>query len=218
VNYTTDQALAYANGEADYEAEDNRFVLDQLAEMNFQTGNRFFAALDTNHAGAFGHSFGGGVAMQTALTDKRVLGAINYDGWSFGSVGSKGLAKPLLIMYEPYPVPTATDLTSPDAARRRRAEVDRWDQANMQRTLTAHGGYELVIPTAGHMNFADRSLYSPLRTWTNSGTIAPVRAHEIVEAYTLAFFSKLLKGKTEPLLEAVPSPLPDVRYTVYPMH
>jgi predicted dienelactone hydrolase len=217
-DYTTDQALAYANGEANYEAEDNRFVLDQLAEMNLHTGNRFFAAMDTDHAGAFGHSFGGGVAMQTALTDRRVLGAINYDGWTFGDVGDAGLAKPFMMMYEPYPVPTEADLTSSNPARRREAEIDRRDQANIQRALEAHGGYRLSLPTAKHMNFADRSLYSPLRNRTDSGSIAPERAHQIIQAYTLAFFSKLLKGHAEPLLEAVPSVYPEAHYEVFPRH
>ncbi len=213
--HTAEDALAYANAEANYEAQDNSFVLDQLELMNFKTGNRFFVALDTKHVGAFGHSFGGGVAMETALRDSRVLGAINYDGWTFGDVGEAGLPKPFMIMYEPYPAPSIADLTSSDRARRSEAEVNRWDQANIQRALEAHGGYRVFIPTAKHMNFADRSLYSPLRSRTDSGTIDPVRVHEIVEAYTLAFFSQLLKRDSEPLLEAVPSPFPEVRYEVF---
>jgi hypothetical protein len=216
-DYSMENTLAYDNAEADYEAQDDIFVLDQLAKMNVQPGDRFYGTLDTNHAGDFGHSFGAGVAMQTALLDSRVLGAVNLDGWTFGDVAKEGLRKPFMVMYEPYPAPSTSDLNSTDQATRSRAQVSLQDQTNIQATLTTNGGYRLYIPTAKHMNFADRSLYSPLALRTDSGKISPALAHQIVETYTLAFFSKLLKGQKEPILQTVPSPFSAAKLEVFPI-
>ncbi len=217
-DYTLKDALAYANAEADYEAQDDSFVLDQLALMNAQAGNRFYGALDTSHAGAFGHSFGGGVAMQTALRDSRVLGAINMDGWTFGDVAQAGLAKPLMLMYEPYGLPSAAQLHSTNPAARRIAEMNYRDIHSMSTDLGTYGGYQLHISNAEHMNFSDRPLYSPLRHLSEAGAIPAARAHLIIETYTLAFFSKLLKGAPEPILSTVPSPFPEVKFEVWPGH
>jgi hypothetical protein len=45
------------------------------------------------------------------------------------------------------------------------------------------------------------------------GQIDPRRAHEIINAYTLAFFDQYLRGKPSPLL-AAPSPsFPEATFT-----
>ena len=42
--------------------------------------------------------------------------------------------------------------------------------------------------------------------------IDPRKAHEIINAYTLAFFDRYLKGKPSALLSATPSPFEEVKY------
>jgi predicted dienelactone hydrolase len=215
-NYTLEQNRAFGNAEANYEAGDNSFVLDQLMQMDKDPDSRFFKRLDTNNVGVFGHSFGGGVAMQTALQDKRVRGAINLDGWIFGDVAERGLAKPLMLMYEPYYKPRDAELNSPDVGMRRTAELNLQDLTNAKATLAAHGGDVVQMDSAAHMNFTDRSLFSPIHHLAASGSISADRAHLIAETYTLAFFSKLLKGTQEPILLEMPSPFPEVKYQIWP--
>ncbi len=45
------------------------------------------------------------------------------------------------------------------------------------------------------------------------GTIAPARGLQIVNAYTLAFFDRHLKGNTETLLDGPSSAYPEVTFT-----
>jgi len=88
----------------------------------------------------------------------------------------------------------------------------------MDRTLRSFGGYFLVIGGATHDNFCDRPLYSPFRRLTGAGTIFPRRAHEIVEAYTLQFFSHILLHRPAPLLQETPSPYKEVHFESWSAH
>jgi hypothetical protein len=80
-----------------------------------------------------------------------------------------------------------------------------------RRSLDAHGGYRVRIRGAGHHNFTDYALFSPIRRITDAGDIDPLRCMKIINAYTLAFFDKYLKQKKEPLLEG-PSPYPEAQF------
>jgi hypothetical protein len=95
---------------------------------------------------------------------------------------------------------------------RREAELNKIDLAHLNQTLGEFGGYMLTILGTRHFDFADRTLYSPLRRLTDAGTISPRRAHEIVEAYTLQFFAHTLQGKPAPLLAANNSPYKEVQF------
>jgi hypothetical protein len=76
-------------------------------------------------------------------------------------------------------------------------------------------GYAVQIAGTQHMTFSDLALLTdkfvgPFDPGT-IGTIDPVRALAIMNAYTLAFFERYLKGKAEPLLDG-PSPYPEVTF------
>jgi hypothetical protein len=47
---------------------------------------------------------------------------------------------------------------------------------------------------------------------TPAGKLDPRRAHEIINAYTLAFFDKYLKGQDSELLKTSPSPYSEVTF------
>jgi hypothetical protein len=115
-------------------------------------------------------------------------------------------------MSDDAPAITAAQLNSQDVQTRREAELDTIDIANFNHSLGAFGGYMLTILGTRHFDFADRSLYSPLRRLTDSGTISPQRAHKIVETYTLQFFAHTLQGKPAPLLAANNSPYKEVQF------
>lgn len=90
--------------------------------------------------------------------------------------------------------------------------MDIWDLHSLEWTLSGYGGYALTIEETKHMNCADRSLYLPLRSLTDSGGTDPALAHRIINEYTLAFFDHALQGKAEPPLNQTRSPYAVARF------
>jgi predicted dienelactone hydrolase len=209
---TVAEQIAIGNTEVHIEAGDDALVLNALAAANLDPGSPWFHRVNANDAGAFGHSFGGAVAAEVCYQDPRVKAALNEDGWMFGEVATRGLDKPYLVMNDDGPSITASQLQSKDAQTRRESKLTEIDIDNLNHTFRAFGGYQLMIRGSRHFDFTDRPLYSPIRRLTEAGTISPMRAHEIVEAYTLQFFSHTLQGKSAPLLAANGSPYKEVQF------
>jgi hypothetical protein len=67
--------------------------------------------------------------------------------------------------------------------------------------------YEVTLAETQHGHFSDLLLANP-----PPGQLDPRRAHEIILAYTLAFFDKYLKGHDSSLLTAPYSPYPEVTF------
>jgi predicted dienelactone hydrolase len=209
---TFQQQMRVAGKELDAQVADDIFVLNSFSAMNSSTGSPWYRALDMQRVGALGHSFGGAVAVETCFRDGRVKAAMNMDGWMYGSISKDVLRKPLFVMYESGWPPDAKVLAEESASRAPSDRMDIWDRDNLERTLAGYGGYVLTIEGTKHMNFADRSLYSPLRSLTDSGPINPALAHRIINAYTLAFFDYALRGKVEPLMNESRSPYAMARF------
>ena len=77
-------------------------------------------------------------------------------------------------------------------------------------------GYFVTLDGAYHYDFTDLSLISPLTKMLGlTGPISPERAHQIVRAYTLAFFDASLKMKENALLQADSAYFPEVRVRSY---
>jgi predicted dienelactone hydrolase len=203
------------NRELAYQTADDRFVLDSLTRLNMDSASDYFGRLNTEDVGAFGHSFGGAVAMEACQSDPRVRAALNMDGWFFGKVAQYGLDKPLFMMSDDSPDSSEQDLTSPILAHRLRAEWMRQDTQHIFYTLEKFGGWYLVVQDSRHMVFSDRALYSPIRSLRESGPVNSQEAHRIIESYTLAFFSQYLKGQKSRLLEQIPSPFAGAELKIY---
>jgi hypothetical protein len=212
---TLEKQIAMADAEADYEAEDDIFVLNAFEDINRDPKSAFYRKLDTRRTGAFGHSFGGAVSLEAARRDPRIRAAVNLDGWVFGTVARVGVGKPSLTMSHDSIAPISSDVKPLSRDDQLYAQLNSWDDENFQRSIDRSGGLGLEIRGTKHMNFSDRALYSPLRKLTSAGSINPVRAHQIIEAYTLAFFSELLKGTLEPLLSRQPSPFSEAKFDIY---
>jgi predicted dienelactone hydrolase len=211
-NTTVAQQLAIGDKEVRIEAGDDALVLNSLSAANLDPHSPWFGRVDANDAGAFGHSFGGAVAAQICYQDPRVKVALNEDGWAFGDVPTHGLDKPYMFMDDDTPAITAAQLKSADVQTRRESALDISDMNSFDQTMHRFGGYYLLVPESKHFNFADRSLYSPIRGWTDSGSIAPQRAHRIIEAYTLQLFSHYLLHQPAPLLAENHSPYKGVQF------
>jgi pimeloyl-ACP methyl ester carboxylesterase len=208
------QQLDLANRELAVQTQDDIFVLDSFARWSADPLSAWYQAMDIERVGALGHSFGGATAVEAAFRDPRIRAALNMDGWMFGDIASRPLTKPLFVMYEDGWPPDAALYRSDSTSASPSNQMDLWDYKNLERMLAASGGYVLTIRGTRHMDFSDRSLYSPLRRFTDSGPIDPRLAHRIINSYTLAFFSAALRNQPQPLLTEA-SPWPQASLTVW---
>ena len=200
------------------EAEDDVFVLNQLQAMNEDPTSPFFHRLDMQRVGAMGYSVGGAVAEEAAFADSRIRSALDLDGWSFGELQHRGLAKPLMVIYESRAntIPTEDELHSGPKAQQLYWQFSAQDFVHVTESLREYGGWLLFVSGTNHVDFSDRSLFSPLRKWTGGGTLDPRRAHAVMNAYTLAFFEQTLNGTKEPLLDQSSSAYPEVDFQHFP--
>jgi hypothetical protein len=74
-------------------------------------------------------------------------------------------------------------------------------------------GYFVRVPGMFHSNFTDIPNWSPLTSRLGiTGPIDGKRAHDIVNAYSRAFFDRHLKGRPAVLLDAPAKQYPDVLF------
>lgn len=200
-NVSMDQVLGFANQELATQVADDSRTLDAFAAWARDPATPWYRHVDLTRAGAFGHSFGGAVAVAACARDPRIQAALNMDGWLYGALDPPP-AKPLFVISnEDWP------FNPQNVARERRSSRvgDRLDIADLDATvalLQGSGGYMLAISGMEHMDFTDRPLYSPVRRLTGSGPRDAGAGETILRAYTLAFFSSVLRGTHEPLLSA----------------
>jgi predicted dienelactone hydrolase len=175
--------------------QDIQFVLDRLPQINQH--ELFDGAFDLDKIGIFGHSFGGAAAAQACAIDRRLKAGMNMDGLLFGSAAQNGASQPFFFMQSDYSRPTTAELKSTNGSLRRSKQTDEWGYQQRDRWFQKWGGEHLTLLGSAHMNFADRPLKSRIRN--GGGSIAPDRAMKIINAYTVAFFDRELKGKQSPL-------------------
>ncbi len=209
-----DQEAALGAHYVQIETLDDIFVLDQLEVMNADPASPFFRRLDMARVGSLGFSIGGAVSEQVAFADSRVRCAVNLDGWSFGDLQKRGLAKPLMIIYESRAntLPTTEQLHAGPKSQQLYWQYSAQDYERVAASMRQFGGWVLFMEGTNHVDFTDRSLFSTLRRLSGRGSLLPSRAHSIVNAYTLAFFSQTLKAIDEPLLDGSSSPFKEVEY------
>ncbi|MBT9330264.1 alpha/beta hydrolase family protein [Paracidobacterium acidisoli] len=214
---TIEEQLALGSRYTRIEAEDDIFVLDQMLALNNDPRSQWYRSMDANRVGALGHSLGGAAAEEACYLDGRIRAALNMDGWSFGDVLARGLNKPLMLMYEKGTMmaPPDSELASLPEPAQRYWQMDRENRAAVEAGLRRFGGFRLAIDGTSHWNFSDRALYSPLRSRTGAGTIAPARAHAIIGQYALAFFSRYLRGTQEPLLSRRSGTFPEADFEIF---
>jgi predicted dienelactone hydrolase len=183
---------------------DASFTLDQIESLNRTSGQKFYKRVDLSRIGMLGWSFGGATSVQLSKDDRRIKAAIDQDGQLFGDVAAKGTSRPLMLMHHGM-VDKAPDSADQPALEKLMHQVD-----EQSRSLLDHSTgdrYDLTIANTQHGHFSDLLLAYP-----PAGQLDPRRAHEIILAYTLAFFDKYLNGRESPLLTAPSSPYPDVTF------
>ena len=74
------------------------------------------------------------------------------------------------------------------------------------RTASTGDWYDVSISGTNHGSFSDLVLFLP----GSSPGIEPARGHEIINALTVAFFDRYLKGAEAPLLDDPGAAFPEV--------
>ncbi len=168
-------------------AEDIQFLLDEMQQWESDAGDVFHNRFDLANVGVFGHSTGGGTAVEFCYRDTRCQAGLGLDAWVLPAseeLVTEPLNQPFMFIGTPY-------WLGDDNATRGSIIYE-----NVQ-----NEAYKLSIADTGHYDFSDLPLFSPLTPQLGlSGTIDSETAVTILNAYTTAFFDRYLKGIERDLL------------------
>lgn len=186
-------------------ADDARFVMDQLADMNAGTRESpFQGKLDLTRIGAYGHSVGGAAAYSLTIHDNRIKAALNLDGFIYTTPDNSTAMPPFLML--------ANDrfhiqlLENPEPSDR--------NLMGLAEVVKASGNL-YTIQGSDHMKFSDLGLFvgvKPLRELIGiGGETDPAKCLEIANALTAAFFDRHLKGENPDSPEPISLPYPELK-------
>ncbi len=200
------------NGIIPYFAQDVSFAINRLTDIDKSDPNdRLAGRLDLRRIGVLGISLGAIVAGEASHLDARIKASLMMDAAMPADVVQAGLLQPCMWITRP-----AGDM------RLERSRSGGWPEAAITETLTTMravfdkhvlgSAYYLDMPGMFHVNFTDAPFWSPLTS--RLGLTGPVdgrRMWDVVNAYSVAFFDKYLKGRQEPLLDGPVRQYPHVR-------
>lgn len=197
------------DGVIPYFAQDAVFTLHQLAGLNQADPNGILTGhLDVQRAGIFGVSLGGIVGPEACHLESRFRACLVMEAPMPAEVVKSGLLQPSMW------------ITSDADTWRLQGWSDR-DVMQHQNTMRASfeglpgDGYFVQVPRMFHLNLTDVPLliYAPFgRRVGLFGPIDAHRIHRIVNAYTLVFFDRHLKGMRATLLDGPAAQYPEVRF------
>lgn len=187
---------ALPDGIIPYLAQDVSFVLGQLAALNMADPQNIMAGrLDMQRVGVFGVSIGAIVAGEACFVEPRLRACLMMDAPMTARVVREGTPQPSMWITR-------------DADTMRREGWIQGDIDQHLRTMRAafergpRQSYFVQAPGVFHANLTDVPYFSPLLPWMGvTGTADPKRTHDMVNAYSLAFFDRHLRGRPAPLLD-----------------
>jgi dienelactone hydrolase len=183
---------------------DVTYILDKIEELD-RTPGPYHKRLDLSRIGMLGWSFGGATAVQMSQDDRRIKAVVDQDGQLFGDVSGKGTGRPVMLMHhgneDKPPKPSDAEVMKELIAMTRERDRSFLDRSTNDR-------YEITIAKTQHGHFSDFLLFFPPR----SDELDARRAHEIIVAYTLAFFDKYLRGQDSVLLSGPSDKYPEVTF------
>jgi hypothetical protein len=165
-------------------AGDLGYALDFLEEQNLAPESPFYQSLDLSRLGVYGHSTGGGAAIQFCGTDSRCKALLGMDPFMRPvslEVLESGVSQPAFFMF----------------SQRWADDVDSRNNVLFQDFLADAPGTLGVISIDGtaHYDFSDLPLLSPLAPRLGlKGPISGKRVTAIINDYLLSFFNGTLKG------------------------
>ena len=188
---------------ADQWSGDLGFALDFLQIQNEDASSPFNQSFDFSRVGVYGHSTGGGAAIQFCGTDGRCKALLGQDPFmqpvSY-EVLDNGIAQPSFFMFSQVWHDRIGSLNN------------RLFDGFSSRSTDVYGA--VYIEGTGHYDFADLPLLTPLAPQLGlKGPINGKRVTVIVNDYLLSFFNLALKRETTGLF-ANSSLYPEIN----PMH
>jgi predicted dienelactone hydrolase len=202
------------DGTIPYLAQDVSFTLDQLASLNQADPKGILTGrLDLEHVGVFGFSLGGIVAGEACMVEPRLQACLMMDAPMPNNVVQAGIKKPSMWITR-----------DAEVMRLERERAGGWPEDEIHAHLTSMRavyeslegeGYFVQVDGIFHSNFCDIPAWSPLVRWVGAaGPMDVRRAHQIINAYSVAFFDKELKGQESALLEGEVEEYPEVRIRI----
>jgi hypothetical protein len=196
----TDEYEIAAQKLANQWAGDLGYTLDSLANINSKVGSLLGGKIDLSRVGVYGHSTGGGAAIQFCGTDTRCKALLGMDPF-MRPVGydvlSNGIAQPSFFMFSQV---WADDIDS------RNNELFKPFYINSTHTYGA-----VYIEGTAHYDFSDLPLLSPLAPQLGlKGPINGKRVTIIVNDYLLSFFNTSLNGTSSTLFDN-PGSYPEIK-------
>jgi predicted dienelactone hydrolase len=174
-------------------AADMALELETLAAWHDADGSGLFTGrLALDEVGVFGHSTGAGATVEFCARNARCDAVLLLDGW-FEPVSdaalAAGISSPIMLVQQPDGLGNQTN------KQRMRQLFDK-----------ASPAYRVEISGAGHFNFTDIPLLSPITAQLGlTGPIDGARGLVIVSDYALAFFDAYLGDNAkDPLLAGSP--------------
>jgi dienelactone hydrolase len=172
-------------------AGDLDYTIDFLQRENDYPESPLYEALDLVHLGVYGHSTGGGAAIQFCGTDPRCVAVLGMDPFMrpvSAEVLKSGLNQRAFFMFSQR---WADDVES------RNNELFQEFVANVPETTGV-----ISIEGTAHYDFSDLPLLSPLTSRLGlKGPINGKRVTTIINDYLLSFFDSTLKGIPTGLFE-----------------
>jgi predicted dienelactone hydrolase len=170
-------------------AGDMSHVVDQLEGPGNEAGDFFHSHVDFSRIGIYGHSTGGGAAIQFCGTDPRCKAVLGMDPFMrpvSAEVLANGLSQPSFFMFS-------------------QSWADNVDSKNNQLfnqfypNVTDNLGV-IVITGTKHYDFSDLPLLSPIAPQLGlKGPLNGKRVTQIVDSYLLDFFEVTLNNTTSSL-------------------
>ena len=186
---------------SDQWAGDMGFALEFLESQNNDTASPFHTLLDLSNVGVYGHSTGGGAAIEFCGTDSRCKAVLGMDPFmrpvSY-EVLESGLSQPSFFMFSQR---WADDVDS------RNNELFHKFIPNVKQSAGV-----ITINGTAHYDFTDIPLLSPLAP--QLGLKGPINGKQviiIVNDYLLSFFNMTLKGETTNLFNGQNTKYGEVR-------
>jgi len=168
---------------SDQWAGDLGFTLDFIKSQNEDAASLFHNLLDLNRVGVYGHSTGGGAAIQFCGTDPRCIALLGMDPFlrpvSYEVIDA-GIAQPSFFMFSQRWV---------DDVDSRNNELFHRFYPNVEKSFGV-----ITIDGTAHYDFADLPLLTPLAPQLGlKGPINGKLVTTIVNDYLLSFFNATLK-------------------------
>lgn len=204
---------ALASGVVPYFAQDVAFAVDQLTTLDkADPDGHLTGRLDLERVGVFGVSLGAIVAGEACHEDIRLKACLMMDAAMPADVVHAGLEQPSMWLTR-----------DAGTMRLERARNGTWPESAVREALTSMqavfakslpgDGYVIQVRGMFHLDLTDAPIWTPVAPGLGlTGPIDGQRGLDIINAYSVAFFDRYLKGRPAPLLDGPAGQYPEALF------